>query len=165
MKTIQLTQGKVALVDDEDYELLCKFKWYAVYDGNNWYAQRLDYSKETKKRNCIPIHRFVMKAEKGQIIDHKNGNGLDCQKHNLRISTRSQNGANRKSAKNSTSKYLGVSLKIDKRSNYSRWRAGITHNKKNIHIGLFNNEENAATAYNIFAEKYHGDFAKFNVPI
>ena len=106
MKEILLTQGKIAFVDDRDFEYLSQFSWYANFNGYNWYATR----KENRK--TIYMHRVIMKLHnpgfKGHI-DHVDMNGFNNQYSNIRIATRSQNGANRRLQINNTSGYMGVS--------------------------------------------------------
>ena len=111
-----------------------------------------------------------------KIVDHKNRNKSDDRIENLREATITQNNANKSSHKNSSSKYLGVSIHIFKRyvwANKNRdakvlkvskyWSAKICVNKKRIHIGIFKSEIKAARAYNKFAEKYFGEFANLNI--
>lgn len=162
MRLIQLTKGYFAQVDDEDFEALNKFEWRLSNPNRSMYAVRDDYSKIKRggngKTKIVLMHREIMGDIGGQIIDHIDGNGLNCQKSNLRIANRSQNGANRKSSKSSTSKYLGVSLCKDSR----KWRAQITYNKKTISLGRFIMEIDAAKKYNEAAIMYHGEFANIN---
>lgn len=167
MKKIKLTRGKFALVDDEDFQELSKYKWQAKTDGYNWYAKRGYYNKETKKCVEIKMHRQIMNHPIGMKIDHINHNGLDCQKQNLRICTHGENMMNRKKKVSGISKYLGVSIsKSTVRGKiYKYWSAVLRADGKVYNIGKFKTEENAAIAYNIFAEKHHGQFANYNKPI
>ena len=90
MKEIKLTQNKIALVDDEDYELASSKKWYAAKDHNTYYA----LSKESignGKVKTLRLHRFLLDAKIGQEIDHENGNGLDNRRENLRFCTHAEN--------------------------------------------------------------------------
>ncbi len=166
MKQIPLTRGQFALVDNEDYDFLIQWNWSARrgQHDNTYYARRTDYSTGQKKE--VIMHRLIMKAEKGQMIDHIDGNGLNDQKSNLRFCTPSQNQSNcrRRSGANMTSRFLGVSLKNQKIGNrtYTCWIASLTHNKKSNHIGCFKSETDAAKAYNIKAKELHGDFAVLN---
>jgi len=150
MKEIQLTRGMVALVDDEDYEYLNKWHWY-VYKGYSTF-----YALSKIKHKDLKMHRIIMNCPKDMQVDHKDGNGLNNQKGNLRICTNAQNQANRKSY--GKSKYLGVSYN---RNTYIQ--AYIGHNKRNIYLGVFKTEEEAAIAYNEAAIKLHGEFAKLNI--
>lgn len=145
MKEIILKSGEKALVDDEDYELLNKFKW----------QYQLGYAVRNIK---VYMHRDIIKTEEGLETDHINGNKLDNRKENLRKVTQSQNQANRKKGKNKSSIYKGVIW--HKRRNH--WLAQITINRKKIYLGSFNNEIDAAKAYNEAAIKYFGEFARLN---
>ncbi len=153
MKIIKLSQqGKnkdryFAKVDNEDYIKANKFRWQITPSG---------YATRRVKGNIIFLHRFIMKANKGEMIDHQNRNRTDCRKSNLRIANYSQNGANRKSRKNSASKYLGVFRKR------KLWMAAISKNKRMIYLGSFNSQIKAAKAYDIKANELHGDFANLN---
>ena len=154
MKEIKLTQGKVALVDDEDYEMFGSLKWCVHRNKKILYAKRR--KPNTKEFITVFLHREIMSIESGMYVDHIDGNGLNCQKSNLRVCTKSQNGAN--FSGRGASKYRGVSLT----KSTGRWSASIAPNGKGKHIGFFNTEENAAIAYNIFAEKHYGEFATYN---
>jgi hypothetical protein len=162
MKLIPLTQEKFAMVDDDDFEELNKHKWQAhrSMGDKTYYAIRSEIING--KSVGFRMHRQIMGCVKGdgKIIDHKNGNGLDCQRHNMRFATTIQSATNRTSHKGATSKYLGVYLQ--RAGKYSYWRTDITVNKRKILIGSFKTEENAATAYNLFAEKHFGEFANLN---
>lgn len=157
MKEIQLTQGKFALVDDEDYDYLISLKWSTRNHSGNSYAC---YSYVSKgKRNSFPMHRLIMGViNKTVIIDHIDHNGLNNQKSNLRICSRQQNSCNRSLTKNSFSKYKGVTFRRN------RWHSRICINRKNIPLGYFKNEIDAAKSYDKGAKKYHGEFANLNFP-
>lgn len=154
MKEIQLTQGQVALVDDQDYEFLSQWKWYAQKDRYTYYAVRRDGKKRMK------MHRQVLGLgyDSNLVGDHRDHNGLNNQRSNLRVATKSQNAANRLSRKNSTSKYLGVSIDRLGKS----WQVHVVKGKAQKYVGLFDNEESAALAYNKAAAEIHGEFASLN---
>lgn len=152
MKEIPLTKGAVALVDDEDYDELIKFKWHVNAFG---YAVRKPHSGKGKS---FYMHREVMKTPDDMSTDHIDGNKLNNRKINLRICSTSQNMGNRGKQKNNTSGYKGVFWS----EKAGRWRAQITYKKKAIHIGLFDKPIEAAKAYNEEAVKYFGIFAKLN---
>ena len=156
MKEIQLTQGKVALVDDEDYEYLNQFKWHIYKQNrNNFYARTVIY--QNKKRIGIVMHRLLLKCE-GKIIDHISGDGLDNRRSNIRCCTKSENPINRRININNNSGYKGVSwFKVVK-----KWRAQIQYKKIVYHLGTYDNRIDAAKAYNKAAIKFHGEFAKLN---
>jgi len=160
MKTITLTQEKVALVDDEDFEFLNKWKWHAQKIGNTFYAARGQRIKGSKKQITFYLHRVIMNVtNKNTLIDHKDRNGLNCQKINLRQCNRSENGKNRQSRKSSTSKYLGVYYC----NTYNRYTAEIVVMGKKKFLGRYVNETDAAKAYDEAAKKIHGKFANLNL--
>ena len=168
MKQIPLTQGKFALVDDEDYDYLMQWKWNTekARKGRRYYAKRAEYDKETQTQKTIRLHRVIMNVIDPNIhIDHKDHDGLNCQKNNMRIATNEQNTRNRRANKNSTSKYKGVSRSVWP-SGTHKWKAKITINGKQINIGFFDEEIEAAKAYDKMAIELHGDFANpnFNFP-
>ncbi|MBD0381217.1 HNH endonuclease [Paenibacillus sedimenti] len=155
MKELILGKGEITLVDDEDYEQLSQHRWNKSQYG---YAYRLgDRSKGERWK--VLMHREIMKAPAGSMIDHINGNRLDNRKSNLRFATRAQNATNC-SGRGGESGYKGVF--INKSSQLPSYRALIRSNKKSIHIGCFNSKEAAAQAYNHAAVKYHGEFARLN---
>lgn len=128
MKYIKLTRNKEAIVDDEDFDLISKYKWYCSSMG---YAQRSD--RVNKKRVEVLLHRFLLKAKKGQEIDHVNRNPLDNRKENLRFCTRSENNHNRGMNKNNSSGYKGVYW----HKGAKKWLAQIMLDRKRINVGLF----------------------------
>ena len=155
MKEIPLTQGKVAVVDDTDYPLLNLFRWHAHKNQNgNWYACRnilLD-----NKRTIELMHRAILIPLRGMCIDHRDGDGLNNQRHNLRIATKTQNGQNGKPYKNK--RYRGVHWYKAR----AKFTAQIIVNGKQVHLGYFWEAESAAQAYNVAALKYFGEFARLN---
>jgi hypothetical protein len=157
MKEIILTQGKTALVDDEDFEELYKYKWHADKHGSIYYAVRsinINY-----KIKHILMHRQIFGiTDKKIFIDHIDHNSLNNQKSNLRICTNQQNQRNSLKQKNTTSIYKGVSL--NKKSN--KWHSIIIFNNKSIYLGSYINEIDAAKAYDVAAIKYFGEFANIN---
>lgn len=156
MKEIQLTQGLVTQVDDEDYEWLNQRKWSAKKENNTHYAVR-NHSIDGK-RSTVRMHRLITNAPKGMDVDHIDGNGTNNQRSNLRICTRSQNQMNKGSSRGSLSKYCGVSWDKERKN----WRSRISCNYKSIHLGHYKDETDAALAYNEAALKYHGEFARLN---
>jgi len=106
----------------------------------------------------IRMHRLILKAQKGQQVDHINGNGLDNRKDNLRFCTSSQNYQNSRKRKNCSSKYKGVWWHKQSK----KWQTGIVLNYKNYHLGYFTNEIEAAKAYDLTAAEFFGEFARLN---
>jgi len=157
MKRIKLTQGKWALVDDSDFERLNQWKWFADKQGNTFYAVR-NSATINGKQTRIRMHRVIMNTHEGMETDHADRNGLNNQKHNLRICTKSQNRMNRKKYVKNSSKYKGVTW-----AKYAKkWRARIQINIKAIFLGHFLLEEEAALAYNKKAKELFGEFAYLN---
>lgn len=156
MKKIPLTQGKFALVDDEDYEELVKWKWYAMKSGKTFYAGRSNPKKPFEKRKAsIRMHRQLTSPVEGMEVDHVNGNGLDNRRENLRVCSRNENQHNRPLQKNNSSGYKGVYF--DTRN--KKWKAQISVNSRNRAIGYFSTPEEAHTAYCEAAKKHHGEFS------
>jgi len=155
MKEIKLNQGKFTQVDDEDYEYLNQWKWYIAINKSRLYVIRKSNKNEICKGKTILMHRIILNVPSGLETDHIDHNGLNNQKSNLRICTHSQNQMN--CTGRGKSKYLGVSFHLNK-----YWIAHIKYKNKYIHLGLFNNEKDAATAYDEAAKKYHGKFANLN---
>jgi hypothetical protein len=161
MKTIKLTRGLKTLVDDDIYERVSLFSWYAhkSYKGRFYAARRAREGEEIYPRyKFVYLHRDILLPRRGEIVDHINADTLDNRKANLRICTPSQNLSNRGKTENNTSGYKGVTW--DKRR--MKWVAQIVHKNKNHHIGRFDTKDKAASAYNEYAKKYHGEFAVLN---
>lgn len=140
MREIELTQGLYALVDDEDYEELNKFKWHAVKFRNSYYAARSVTLPNGKTRKLL-MHQQIIGKKDGYVIDHINGNGLDNRRCNLRHVTIRQNGQNLHIKKSSI--YPGVNW----HKNDKKWEAKIAIDGKRKHLGSFDNEEDAFRAY------------------
>ena len=154
VRRIPLTRGKFALVDAEDYYQLSKFNWQALTNATIFYA----CGKVDGK--TIKMHRFIMNAPSHLVVDHIDRNGLNNCKSNLRLCTVAQNSRNSGSNKGSTSRYKGVSWN----RNVKKWGAQIRLNYKIHRIGYFENETEAAKAYDKRAVELHGEFACLNFP-
>ena len=148
MKEIKLTKGAVALVDDADYTYLVKFPWYAATRRG-----KIKYAA-TDAHPDHYMHRIILKPPAGLTVDHINNNGLDNQRTNLRAATLTQQNRNVLPKKNR--KYKGVY------TNRTKWRAQIRLNKQSIWLGAFDDEKDAAKAYDEAAKKYFGAFARLN---
>jgi AP2 domain. len=154
---IRLTQGKVALIDDEDFGKVAG-KWHVHWNGPRVYARRTTYPGGNRKVN-IYMHRVILGALEGEQVDHRNGDTLDNRKGNLRITrSDSEQQANRGLSKANTSGFKGVHWhKRDK-----CWRAQIKVNHKRIDLGRYRTPEEAAAAYDRRAREVWGDFARTN---
>lgn len=150
-RRIPLTRGKYAIVDPEDYEWLMKYKWHASDGrGGNFYAVN---------RKMQKMHRLIMNAPKGKVVDHINRNGLDNRKANLRPATHTQNMWNNgQRVERFSSKYRGVSW----HKRLKRWAAIISINGKPKTIGYFKDEVKAAKAFDKVAKELRGEFAVLN---
>jgi hypothetical protein len=162
MKTIQLTQGQVALVDDADFEALNAFKWCAARNnGGRYYAVRSVYDAHGKKTGQTTMHRHITGATTGRDVDHENGDGLDNQRHNLRLCSEAQNAFNKRKCRTRVCKspFKGV-----RPTRGGRYNARITFQGRLMGLGVFTEEIDAARAYDAAATRYHGQFANINFP-
>jgi len=155
------------IIDTEDWDKVKVHRWY-IGAGNK---ERYPYAKASiphpdagwyknpsggrqRRRTTLPLHHAILgKPPKGNVIDHYNHNGLDNRKDNLRTVTHQQNTLNRRSSRNTSSKYKGVCWSKGE----NKWRAHIRFNKKSIHLGYFTCEKEAALAYNKKALELWGD--------
>lgn len=147
MKSIPLTKGLVALVDDEDFEFLNQYKWHSSHG----YAVRLKGTKGDR------MHRVIMNAPSDMFVDHINGNRADNRRANLRVCTPGENGKNKTLFVTNKSGHRGVYW------NKNKWRAQICVNRKQIYLGRFDTLEDAAQAYKDAAIKHHGEFASLAI--
>ena len=153
MIEIPLTQGKVALVDDEDGGTVSPHRWYAKREGRVWYAYRNVPSITTKSGyTTLAMHRYLTDY---RMVDHKNGNGLDNRRSNLRPADRKRNGANR--GPNTAYLLKGVIVAPN-----GKFRARITVDGHQKHLGVFHSYQEAAEAYDAAALLYFGEFARIN---
>lgn len=154
-KMISLTKGYSAIVDDEDFEEISKWKWCAFDHStrNTVYAGRATRNGSAKA--TVHLHRQILRAKRGEVVDHINGDGLDNRRSNLRITDKTGNARNRSVQANSRSGYKGVNIKRGRKSG----RAYSAH----ITLGSFFTPEEAALAYNKWATLIHGEHARLNV--
>jgi hypothetical protein len=158
MKIINLTKGMFEIVDDEKYDELNQYKWYAQSNGKGrFYAARKTSRKDIGGRKIIYMHQQIMGFPKEEI-DHINGNSLDSREINMRICDRTHNNANSKTHCNNTSGFRGVSFDKQKQ----KWKASVQYNYQYITIGCFDKKEDAAEAYDQKAKELFGEFARCN---
>jgi len=176
MKTIKGYSKKygehLIYVDDEDYDRLNIFKWGIRFTKNTKYARRWEVINGKVK--WFHMHREILRITSDMVVDHKDHNGLNNCKENLRVCTKKENNKNKTSMVGSSSKYLGVCVYLSKEKKISkssgeeyiyeriRIQATIRVNGRAIKIGHYKTEEEAAKAYNEYAAKYHGEFANLN---
>jgi hypothetical protein len=155
MKTITLTKGYIAQIDDEDYERVSQLKWYAQVSRQFVYAAHRDGLNGP----LIYLHKFVLGSSNDTFVDHKDHDTLNCQKENLRPCTNRQNqwnGVIPKKRSDHPSQYKGVCWENGK------WRARIRQDGKKKQLGFFSDEWEAAEAYNKASIELHGEFACLN---
>jgi len=161
-RLLPLSQNKFAIVDADDYERLNKYKWCVSKTRHTNYAMRRTKGKRVKgkrvKRKTIMMHRFILNAPRGLVVDHINHNGLDNRKSNLRLCTRAENSYNSRSFNNKSSKYKGVSWDKQRK----RFVAYIRCNGKCYNLGRFKSQITAAKAYDKKAKELFGEFACLN---
>lgn len=161
-REIQLTQGKVAIVDDEDYEFLNQYKWHAfkLRHRDTFYARRCLRTPGGTRDDIrtIWMHREILEVQSGTQVDHIDHDGLNNQRHNLRPCTNQQNQWNRPLLKANTSGYIGVGWK----NSTGKWEAQIRHEGKNVFLGTYWLPEEAAKAYDDAALRLRGEFAQLN---
>ena len=150
MICIPLTQGKHAIIDNDDWELVSKHKWFANKLGGKFYAATYNVRPIN-----LPMHRLILGLPDSSMwVDHIDGNTLNNTRANLRICTPQQNACNRRIRSDNTSKYKGVSYRKDS----GLWRARIGVNGKVINIGHFQDPLDAYNAYCEAAKELHGVF-------
>jgi hypothetical protein len=158
VKTIPLTRGQVALVDDADYEWLSAWKWHAFKRKFGGFDAGRSVTNGRGNWTTVRMHQALCPGVRE--VDHINRNPLDNQRHNLRPATRAQNQANRGANANNSSGFKGVCR--DKRG--GKWRARMMVNRHCHHLGFFLDAEEAARAYDKAAKECFGVFACLNFP-
>ena len=160
MISIPLTKGFSSIIDDIDGDL-AQFKWHVIVGEWGNYARRKQIING--KQKTFYMHREILgrilgrNLDRKELVDHKNRNGLDNQRDNIRLATTAQNAMNSGIRKNKTSPYKGVYwVKRD-----SKWASTIKVGGKSFYLGIFVNPEDAHKAYCEASEKYHGEFARF----
>lgn len=170
MKFILLTQGKRAVVDDEDFERVSQYMWHADKSNPVKRKKTIYYATCTQKKmgKNVKLHRFILDAPDNIQVDHINGDTLDCQKSNLRLATSRQNSWNSK--RDSKYGFKGVSYLYCYKNNkqYVRrkpWLARIRMGEGKVLRKYFKTKEEAAKAYDVMAIELHGEFARLNFPV
>lgn len=157
---IPLTRGLVAQVDEDDAALTLAYRWHPLRasNGRGWYAQAT--IPGTQPRRLIYLHKLLMPG--CAMVDHRNGDGLDCRRENMRPATPSQNQANSRGKRGGTSRYKGVWLHACRATWARPWVAAIVVDGRKISLGYHATEEDAARAYDTAARRLFGEFARPN---
>lgn len=157
-REIPLTQGKFSIVDAKDFDWLSQYKWQYHKNRNNGQEYVRVSIQRNGKMTRIYMHRLILDAYAGQKVDHRDGNGLNNKRSNLRLCTSLQNSRNMKIRKDNTSGYKGVIW----HKHSKKWQANIKTAQGDLYLGVYDSKIEAASAYNIAARKYFGEFARLN---
>lgn len=152
---VPLAGGGFALVDAADRDAVSKYSWHRARRYSVTYAAT--HLSRSKK---VYLHQLIMGDRPGMVIDHKDRDGLNCRRSNMRFATRGSNARNSKPRRHNTSGYRGVYLC----KATGRWRAEIRVDGRGIKLGRFDDKESAARAYDAAAKERHGEFAVLNFP-
>lgn len=153
MKKIPLTQGQFALVDDDDFELVSRYKWYAKWDKKTKSFRPCTAIRNTDgKQQTVLMYRLVMNAKPGEMVDHIHHDTLDSRKSELRLCTNSQNMMNTGKPSKNSSGHKGVSKTGQK------WRARIRIDSNQIHLGYYTDINDAIAARAAAVNLYHKEF-------
>jgi hypothetical protein len=152
--TMLISQGQQMVIDKSDLGFVENFSWSAESYNGTFYVKT--NVRKNGKWTTAKLHRLLLNAKPNEFVDHINGNPLDNRRSNLRIVTRSQNIANSKVRKDSTSGYKGISWN----KSLKKWMSYIDSNKKRIHLGYYNNIADASVARKEAERTYHGQYAR-----
>lgn len=168
MVEIPLGKGFVALIDDSDWGLASQHTWYLRVNRTTHHERlyAMAYVGTSRQDNRHAYLHQVLMGYPSVDIDHRDNNGLNCQRSNMRLATRSQNNGNSRKSPGRSSRFKGVVWDRER----NKWRAQIGRSDKNlkkvtVYIGLFRDEVGAAQAYNFAADELFGEFARLNSPI
>lgn len=169
MKNIIIANDSMPImVSDCDYEHLIKFIWHINDNKSRIYRSETGYHVNYSGRHMtktITVANEIFKTN-DVLYDHRDVNPYNCQRDNLRVCTVSQNNANKRKRKGTSSKYKGVCwVKIFNGKPYNKWNAYLYKNGKRYHLGFFDDEVLAAIAYDDAALIHHGEFARLNFPL
>jgi len=153
-RLIPLTQGRFAIVDAEDYDRLSEHKWHVMK------CVRTEYAGSYQDGKYILMHRVLLNAPHHRIVDHRDGNGLNNRKHNLRLCTHQENLYNQRPRLGGTSRFRGVCWRKTRR----KYETKIQKNGKRYSLGYYHDETEAAVVYDIKAMELFGEFAYLNFP-
>lgn len=165
MQEVALTQGRVALVDDEDWEEVNKHKWCAHRGTGKqtWYAKRSVWRKDEQRQVTVCMHDAILGGDpRGRRIDHADGDGLNNQRGNLRFATSEEQARNRPAHRNNKTGLKGVTYTPGHPRPY---RTVIRIDGRQVHLGYFFSPEDAAIAYDTKAIEVYGEFARLNFPL
>lgn len=152
-RMIELTQGKHTIIDDADLDLVTAYKWYAHKDRNTFYA--VTHIGPGKSGKLIRMHRLILGLTDPKVeTDHRDGDGLNNRRENLRACTTGENQRNTAKHSDNTSGHKGVSWHNGRKE----WRAQIRYNGKTIYLGRFDDPVEASLVYERKAEQLHGEF-------
>jgi len=153
-RCIPLTRGRFAVVDAADYPALARYDWFVEGAAPHLYAVRKEKGKSVK------MHRQILDAPAGLVVDHIDHDGLNNRRGNLRLATFSENCRNQKKSAKATSRYKGVFW----HKRVKKWAAHISAEGRQHHLGYFGDEGEAARAYDEAARELHKAFAAVNFP-
>jgi hypothetical protein len=154
-RLVPLTRGKFAIVDAEDYDRVMRHSWCAWETGGSIYPQ----SRIAMK--IVYLHRFILNAPSGVLVDHKNHDTLDNRRCNIRLASRKDNQRNQLLSRRNTSGFKGVSFA---KLRAKPWRATVSVDNKSKTLGWFAKAEEAAHCYDEFVKVCFGEFALLNFP-
>lgn len=161
-RTLPLSKGQVAIIDVADFEDLARFKWHVTWaeTAKTFYAYRNRKVTEwiEGQSHQISMHRQIMGEPEGLEVDHRDGNGLDNRRHNLRVATHTQNSHNSRRLSTNKTGVKGVHFEAQTQ----KYRAEIIAHKKHIRLGRFSTLEEATEARRRAAIEYHGEFARLD---
>lgn len=152
---IPLSNGMVAIVDATDFDWLSRLSWSAVWNSKTWYART-----KSNESEWAYMHRLILAPGHDEETDHKDSNGLNNRRSNLRIATHQKNSWNRGKRSDNKSGFIGVSWATREQ----KWHSQIWIDDKRVHLGYFKNPIDAAVAYDKAALEQRKEFAKLNFP-